>query len=139
MQPAVVPQCHARRLSVLGLQHYQGHLTWTAHWERVTSAEVIAFFDQTAAHLERPLRVVLDNAQIHRAKAVKAKREQWREQGLELEFLPAYSPELNRIEILWKKLKHFWLPFTDMAKEQLEQNLYQALYECGNRLDIDCA
>ena len=33
----------------------------------------------------------------------------WKEKGLHLQFIPAYSPELNKIEILWKQLKHFWL------------------------------
>ncbi len=25
-------------------------------------------------------------------------------------YLPAYSPELNLIEILWRKIKYEWLP-----------------------------
>ena len=34
----------------------------------------------------------------------------WEGRGLFLYFLPPYSPELNRIELLWKKIKHEWLP-----------------------------
>jgi transposase len=30
-------------------------------------------------------------------------------------FLPPYSPELNRIEILWKKMKYEWLPFKSFS------------------------
>ncbi|MDR1180459.1 MAG: transposase, partial [Bacteroidales bacterium] len=26
-------------------------------------------------------------------------------------FLPPYSPELNKIEILWRFIKYKWLPF----------------------------
>ncbi len=33
---------------------------------------------------------------------------QWQQQGLYLYYLPPYSPELNRIEILWKQAKYFW-------------------------------
>jgi hypothetical protein len=33
-------------------------------------------------------------------------------QGLILKFLPAYSPELNLIEILWRFIKYRWLPFS---------------------------
>ena len=36
-------------------------------------------------------------------------------------FLPAYSPELNRIEILWKKMKYEWLPFQSFTPVELEQ------------------
>jgi transposase len=31
-------------------------------------------------------------------------------QGVFLHFIPAYSPELNLIEILWRKIKYEWLP-----------------------------
>jgi transposase len=31
-------------------------------------------------------------------------------QGLYLLFLPPYCPELNLIEILWRKIKYEWLP-----------------------------
>lgn len=35
------------------------------------------------------------------------KRRQWAKHGLYLCYLPPYSPELNRIEILWKHAKNF--------------------------------
>jgi transposase len=31
---------------------------------------------------------------------------------VEVHFLPPYCPELNRIEILWRKIKYDWLPFS---------------------------
>ena len=40
---------------------------------------------------------------------LRAKQEEWREQGLTLFFLPTYSPELNIIEILWRFIKYKWL------------------------------
>jgi len=42
--------------------------------------------------------VIWDNAPCHRAKAVKARAA---EVGIELVFLPGYSPDLNPIERLW--------------------------------------
>ncbi|WP_243637416.1 transposase [Parashewanella curva] len=34
----------------------------------------------------------------------------WAEQyNLEIRYLPSYSPELNAIEILWRKIKYEWL------------------------------
>lgn len=32
--------------------------------------------------------------------------------------LPAYSSELNRIEILWKMMKHHWLEIKDYQSAQ---------------------
>ena len=40
---------------------------------------------------------------------------------LKLYFLPPYSPELNRIELLWHKMKYEWLPFKTFTQDELEQ------------------
>lgn len=66
--------------------------------------------DEWVAMLRQPTVLVLDNASVHRAGCVQAKRAQWAARGLTLLFLPPYSPELNRIEILWRFCKHYWLP-----------------------------
>lgn len=139
VQPALAPQCHARRFNVIGLQHYQGALQWSGHWGTVTSGEIVAFFDLLSEQLERPLRVVLDNAGIHRAKRVQARRAHWRAKGLELVYLPPYSPELNGIEILWKQLKYFWLPFIQMDQQQIEELLQSILNTQGTQVDISYA
>ncbi len=47
----------------------------------------------------------LDNGPIHTAKATQALFPEWAARGLIIHFLPPYSPELNRIEILWRKMK----------------------------------
>lgn len=46
--------------------------------------------------------VVLDNASFHRASNAEALA---REQGIELLYLPPYSPDLNPIERFWARLK----------------------------------
>jgi transposase len=47
----------------------------------------------------------LDNGPIHTAKATQALFPEWACKGLHIHFLSPYSPELNRIEILWRKMK----------------------------------
>jgi hypothetical protein len=49
----------------------------------------------------------------------------WRSRGVQVQFLPAYSPELNRIEMRWRFLKHYWLTPAD----------YQMLATLRERLD----
>ena len=61
------------------------------------------------ALLSQPTVLVLDNASIHKAHLVKTQLRAWAAQSLTLLFLPPYSPELNRIEILWRFCKHYWL------------------------------
>ena len=47
---------------------------------------------------------------MHCAKLVQARCAAWKAKGLRLLFLPPYSPHLNRIETLWRLIKHRWLP-----------------------------
>jgi transposase len=37
------------------------------------------------------------------------KIEEWKKKNLEIFWLPAYSPKLNLIEILWKFIKYEWV------------------------------
>jgi transposase len=65
---------------------------------------------------ERPLMVVVDNYSVHRSERV-----QWERRALEaadiwLVYLPAYSPELSRIETHWKVTKYHDLPKRSYAR-----------------------
>src|SRR5256885_11895460 len=48
----------------------------------------------------------------------------WKKPGLIIKYLRPYSPELNLIAILWRRIKYPWLPFA--ASECLDA-LSQAL------------
>jgi transposase len=54
------------------------------------------------ADRRRPVTVVLDNARYQRCAAVQQKATSL---GIELLFLPSYSPNLNLIERVWKFVK----------------------------------
>ena len=59
---------------------------------------------------ERPLTVVLDNYSVHKSLRVKEEKETLSRAGIELFYLPAYSPELSRMEPLWQEVKYRELP-----------------------------
>lgn len=48
--------------------------------------------------------VVIDNASFHKSVTI---RELIEQAGCKLLFLPPYSPELNKIEKFWARLKHY--------------------------------
>ena len=48
--------------------------------------------------------VVIDNASFHKSATTRALIEQ---AGCKLLFLPSYSPDLNKIEKFWARLKHY--------------------------------
>jgi transposase len=55
---------------------------------------------------EKKIVIVLDNASPHKSHKVKAFVENNKER-LELLYLPAYSPDLNPIERVWKNLRYY--------------------------------
>jgi transposase len=51
----------------------------------------------------------MDQASIHTSQAFQAKIPEWKAKQIEIFELPAYSPQLNLIEILWRFMKYEWI------------------------------
>ena len=69
----------------------------------ITASEVIALIDKlVTTYSGVPIKLVLDNVKYQRCKAV---IEHAAAVGVELLFLPTYSPNLNLIERLWRFVK----------------------------------
>lgn len=68
----------------------------------ITSIQVCELLKKIAHSTALPITLVLDNARYQRCKMVMNLAH---ELGIELLFLPAYSPNLNLIERLWKLVK----------------------------------
>ena len=57
--------------------------------------------------------------------------------GLELLFLPPYSPELNKIEILWKHMKyHYHKLEAYLSFDNLYKHVKNLLNSFGTKYDI---
>ena len=54
---------------------------------------------------ERPLMLVIDNYSVHKSERVRGERATLAAADVHLVYLPAYSPELSRIEPHWKVTK----------------------------------
>jgi len=82
--------------------------------------------------------LVFDNAPIHRAEELYQRMIEWQEKGLFIFFLPRYSPHLNRIEILWRMIKHHWLKPQDYRSfTTLKKRLTYILENFGEEFRID--
>jgi len=57
-----------------------------------------------------PRVVVLDNAGLHTSGVIRAARADLARRGIYLYFLPAYSPELNEIEQVFRQIKYHEMP-----------------------------
>ena len=69
----------------------------------------IGFIDHFARKITQRTVIVMDNASVHHSNAFHDKIEKWKEQDIDIFYLPRYSPNLNMIETLWRKIKYEWL------------------------------
>jgi transposase len=83
----------------------------------LASGDLLAYLRDRLPASDLPRVVVLDNAGIHTSKAVKAARPGLAKLGVYLYYLPAYSPELNRIEPVFKQVKHHDIPVRSYATQ----------------------
>lgn len=133
-QPLTLPSVSSPRLNVLGFLNLRGDFHSYVTEGSVNSEFVIHCFDAYCEQLTKPCVIVIDNAPMHRSAAFEAKIKQWEEDGMYLLFLPPYSPELNLIEILWRKLKYEWLPLSAYRSfKQLSAALEETLKETGTK------
>jgi len=103
---------HSRRLNVLGFLKRNNDLYPYMIEGSVDTAVIIECFDQLSTQMDKRSYVLLDNAPMHRSKAFIEQIPKWVRKGLIVKYLPSYSPELNLIEILWRFIKYYWLPFS---------------------------
>ena len=99
--------------------------------------KVISYMDSFVAQTVKMTVVILDNSPIHKSKKFMAKIEEWKEKDVLIFFLPPYSPELNLIEILWRRIKYQWIPFDAyICFQNLKERLSYVLPNFGEKYDI---
>lgn len=105
--------------------------------QTVTSQFLFEQFERFSVGLQKLTVVVLDNAAVHRARIIKERIGVWQQRGLFLFYLPRYSPHLNIVETLWRKLKYEWLAPKDYeTRESLSYAVRLALKAVGTSLRI---
>lgn len=122
-------------LKVLGFLSIDNQLKSYTTKTTINSALLIGVFNDFAKNLAKNEKatVILDNAPTHTSNAFQDQISSWKEQGLQLYFLPPYSPELNRIEILWRFMKYHWISIADYASiETLENYIFRVLQNYGS-------
>jgi putative transposase len=90
--------------------------------DRSKTPEMLVFLELVRRENQRAPRIfiILDNARIHTASAVKRRAEELK---ISLVYLPPYSPDLNPIEFCWKDMKRELsriLSFDQMVLESRE-------------------
>jgi len=121
------------RLNVVAALLSSGKVISAKLWDTMNSQLFVGFLGllrEEAA--SKPVTIILDNASIHHAKSIAPVVSMLKKQGITLYFLPAYSPELNRIETLWRLIKYSWLAAKQRTTEVLEADVSHILDNFGS-------
>jgi transposase len=135
---ALPQSSHNQRLNVLGLLNRANMLVPYLIDGAVDTEVVVACLNQFSEQLDKKAYVLLDNAPVHRSKAFIRHIPQWVKKGLIIKYLPSYAPELNLIEILWRFMKYYWLPFSAYTSfHHLCEAVEEILKQFGTTYTID--
>ena len=126
----------AKRLNVIGALLSSGGLFLAKLWKSVNGLWFFGFLMALVERIKKPVVVILDNASIHTAKKLTPYWELLKEKGMQFYFLPPYSPELNRIELLWHKMKYEWLPFKSFLPDELENAISEIAVGFGSKYQM---
>lgn len=122
-----------KRYNVLGALNAVTHEVLTVtNDETINAWSVIdLFFEIRKRRNSSPISVILDNAGYQRCYLV---QDAARLMGIDLVYLPPYSPNLNLIERFWKFVKKNCL--YSICYENFEE-FKQAIWQCVSRAHID--
>jgi transposase len=135
--PILLPAAKGKYQNVVGLMTRKNKLYFETLETTFNSDRIISFMNRFVEQAVKKTIVILDNSPIHKSKKFMAKIEQWKEKDVLIYFLPPYSPELNLIEILWRRIKYQWLDFDAYKSfENLKEKLNFVLTNFGTKYDI---
>ncbi len=105
--------------------------------QNINSQFILERLEDLSVKLKKLTVIVFDNARIHTSRIIKERIKVWQTRGLYIFYLPRFSPHLNIVEILWRKLKYEWLSPSDYQdKENLFYQIRLALKSVGQNLFI---
>jgi transposase len=128
----------AYKLNIFGFINRQCKCRWSATEGNIDTQFIVEYLEQFSFQIDKKTFIVLDNARIHKSKAVWERIPYRQKRGLFIFYLPPYSPHLNIAETLWKKLKKEWLnPEDYISRDELFYATNRCLNSLGDRVVIN--
>jgi putative transposase len=125
-KPTIYKNTTKIRANTFGFYALNGNST--IDFEPDSKKESVCDFLKTVweANLGKNIIMILDNFQSHKAKIARKYAE---EHGINLIYLPPYSPDLNPIEFIWKSIKREisceFIRDVDHMKGLIRENFYR--------------
>jgi transposase len=137
-QPIRMKTEKSKRLNIFGLMTRNNDLEAYMYRGSATGDLIIAFINDFAQKVVTKTTIVLDNATVHHSKKFQNKLADWTALGLDIFYLPTYSPHLNKIETLWRKIKYEWLLPKDYENlTTLEAAIDNIILKFGTKFTIN--
>lgn len=103
--PVLVEHAGRAHLSLIAAIAPNGRIYLAGQDQSFTSEDIVWFLNKLCGrYRKRDILLIWDGAAIHRSEVVKAFLKK-RPGRIHLERLPAYSPQLNPVELVWSQLK----------------------------------
>ena len=119
------PKNYGAGVTVLGAMRHDGQLTTLEVRGATDEIVMLVFIREILSFvMEKGDVVVLDNLTSHKTRQV---REAFAALGVEVWYLPPYSPDLNPIELCWSKFKALLKQSAARTYEALSEAISQAL------------
>src|SRR3989449_8892858 len=135
-----IPATKGSRINVLGLMNRKNELYPYLFEQSLNTSVVVACLNDFCKNIKKKTVIVMDNSSIHKSEEFEEYIARWKKKGLIIKYLIQYAPELNLIEILWRHIKYFWLPFSAyQCMEALREALEHILKDFGSKYQITFA
>lgn len=124
--PVLLEQAGRDHLSLIAAIAPNGRIYVAGQDQSFCGEDIVWFLNKLCSrYRKRDLLIIWDGASIHHGEAVKAFLKA-RPGRIHLERLPAYSPELNPVELVWNQIKQrlknqVFLSLEDLTVAVLEQ------------------
>lgn len=137
-QPIRMVSQRSSRLNVFGLMTANNELQSYTFKGSATADLIIAFIDDFAKTTTQRTVITVDNATVHHSDEFHDKIQEWKQQDIDIFYLPRYAPHLNIIETLWRKIKYEWLrPENYKSMQALEAAIDNILITFGSDFTIN--
>jgi len=137
-QTVELPSSRGKSINVAGFYSKDNRFSNYQYTTAIDAEKLIDVFNDFIGKTTKKTVIILDNAPIHKSKLFMSCLPKWeQESDTYLFFLPTYSPELNMIEILWRKIKYEWLEWSAyLSFKNLQESLNTVCKNVGKKFNI---
>ena len=126
------------KINCFGMINRKNEFHWATSSKNINASFVLDFLEELSFNIKKETFIVLDNAPVHSAKIIQERIQYWEKRGLYIFFLPPYSPHLNIVETVWRKMKTQWIdPEHYQDKDTLAYALNPFFANLGKNITIN--